>query len=131
MGLIFGHRGYGSSPRAVSLHGLIGYADNNFAGVPEDRKSVIGYYFFISGAVVSWSSKKHRLHFNHQSIIHRAWHAAKDAVGIRRFINELVLEVVENVILHDDNEMSITLTKMKRVSDVLSTLMYKITTSGC
>lgn len=38
-------------------------------------------------------------------------HAAREAVGIRRFINELVLEVVENVTLHDDNEMSITLTK--------------------
>lgn len=34
-------------------------------------------------------------------------HAAREAVGIRRFINELVLEVVENVTLHDDSEMSI------------------------
>lgn len=38
-------------------------------------------------------------------------HAAREAVGTRRFINGLGLEVVENVTLHDDNEMSTTLTK--------------------
>lgn len=35
------------------------YIDSNFAEDPEDQKSVIGYYFFFNGAVVSWSSKKH------------------------------------------------------------------------
>lgn len=40
------------------LFGLVGYADSNFAGDPKDRKSVIGYYFFLNGVIVSWSSKK-------------------------------------------------------------------------
>ena len=39
-------------------YGLIGYADSNFAGDPEDCKSVIGYWFFFNGAVVLWSNKK-------------------------------------------------------------------------
>lgn len=48
---------YGRSTRHPPPYGLIGYADN-FARDPEDRKSVIGYCFFLNGAVVSWRSKK-------------------------------------------------------------------------
>lgn len=42
-------------------------------------------------------------------------HAAREAVWIRRFVNEMAnklrLEVVEELTLHGDNEMSITLTR--------------------
>lgn len=58
MGLTFG-RG-AANPRRPPPYGLIGYGDSNFAGDPEDRKSVMGYCFFLNGAVVSWSSKKQR-----------------------------------------------------------------------
>ena len=35
------------------LYGLVGYTNNNYAGNPEDQKSMIGYYFFSNKAVVS------------------------------------------------------------------------------
>ena len=54
LGLIYGRTTTRDSPP----YGLISYADSNFAGDPEDRKSVMGYCFFLNGAVVSWSSKK-------------------------------------------------------------------------
>lgn len=44
---------YGRTPNNPFLYGLTGYADNNFAGDPADRKLVMGYCFFLNGAVVS------------------------------------------------------------------------------
>lgn len=35
--------------------GLIGYADSNFAGDPEERMSVLVYCLFMAGSPVSWS----------------------------------------------------------------------------
>ena len=58
MGLIFGQESAERLPRDPSPYGLVGYVESNFAGCPEDRKSVMGYCFFLNGAVVSWSSKK-------------------------------------------------------------------------
>ncbi len=61
MGLIFGRASAnGQLPQDPPPYVLVGYADSNFAGDPEDRKSVMGYCFFLNGAVVSWSSKKQR-----------------------------------------------------------------------
>ena len=60
MGMIFGRESTNRQPRDPPPYGLEGYADSNFAGDPEDRKSLMGYCFFRNGAVVSWSSKKHR-----------------------------------------------------------------------
>ena len=60
MGLIFGRESAERLPRDPLPYGLVGYADSNFAGDPEDRKSVMGYFFFLNGAVVFWSSKRQR-----------------------------------------------------------------------
>jgi len=37
---------------------LVAYADSDYAGDLEDRKSTPGYVFLISSGAVSWSSKK-------------------------------------------------------------------------
>lgn len=37
----------------------IGFSDAQWAGDQDDRKSVTGYMFRISGAAVSWRSKTH------------------------------------------------------------------------
>lgn len=31
-------------------YGLVGYADSNYAGNPKDRKSVLGYCFYLNGS---------------------------------------------------------------------------------
>lgn len=49
-----------SSLRDLLPFGLKSYTDSNFAGDPKDRKSIMGYYFFLNGVVISWSSKKQR-----------------------------------------------------------------------
>lgn len=113
MGLIFGRESDSRLPRDPPLYGLIGYADSNFAGDPEDRKSVMGNCFFLNGAAVSWSSKEQRTVSTSTTEAEyiALGHAAREAVWIRRFINEMSFETVEGLTLHGDNEISIALTK--------------------
>lgn len=40
--------------------GLIGYANRNLVSGPENRKPVMGYCFFMAGALLLWSSNKQR-----------------------------------------------------------------------
>ena len=47
----------GSSLILPASYDLIRYGDNNFVKDPEDRKSVMRYYFFLNKAIVLWSSK--------------------------------------------------------------------------
>ena len=51
---------YEANEAKISPYGLVGYVDSNYAGNPEDCKSVMEHCFFINGAVVSWCSKKQR-----------------------------------------------------------------------
>ncbi len=113
IGLVFEREVKGHIPKDPSPYGLIGYADSNFAKNLGDRNLVMEYYFFMNGAVVLWSSKKQR---TVSTCITEAdyiafGYVAKEAVWIRRFINKINLEVVRDVTLHGNNEMSITLTK--------------------
>lgn len=112
MGLTFGRETNWMS-RDPPPYGLLGFADSNFAGDPEDRKSVMGYCFFLNGAVVSWSSKKQRIVSTSTTEAEyiALGHASREAVWIRRFINEMELEIVDGITLNGDNEMSIALTK--------------------
>lgn len=59
--LVYRQRPDRSSLILPAPYGLIRYGNSNFAEDPEDRKSVMGYCFFLNGAVVSWSSKKQRI----------------------------------------------------------------------
>ena len=73
----------------------------------------MGYCFFLNGAVVSWSSKKQRTVSTSTTEAEyiALGHAAREAVWIRRFINEIEIEVIGDLTLFGDNEMSIALTK--------------------
>lgn len=108
MGLMFGRTTINPPP-----YGLTGYADSNFAGDPADRKSVMGYCFFLNGTVASWSSKKQRTVSTSttEAKYIALGHAVREAVWIRRFINEMDVDTVENLTLYRDNTMSINLTK--------------------
>ncbi len=53
LGLVYGSQPQSETPAAPSLFGLIGYRDSSYAGDPKNRKSVMGYCYFLNGAVVS------------------------------------------------------------------------------
>ncbi len=79
------------APIAPSPFKLIGYGNSSYAGDPEDRKSVIRYCYFINGAIISWCSKKQKTVLT--SIIEAKYiafgHAIREAIWLRRFLNEL------------------------------------------
>lgn len=110
--LVYGQRPDGSSSTLPAPYGLVGYGDSNFAGDPEDRKSVMGYCFFLNGAVVSWSSKKQKTVSTSTTEAEyiAIGHAAREGVWIKRFINELQLEIT-GLSLKGDSEASLNLTK--------------------
>ena len=37
---------------------FIGFTDNNFVGILDDRKRTSGYVFHLGSGVISWTSKK-------------------------------------------------------------------------
>ncbi|PNY07765.1 putative copia-type polyprotein [Trifolium pratense] len=49
---------YGLFYKKSEINELVGFSDSDYAGDLDDRKSTSGYVFLLSGAAVSWSSKK-------------------------------------------------------------------------
>ena len=93
---------------------LRGYADASYAGDPQDRKSIMGYCFMLNGGIVTWSSRKQRTVSNSTTEAEyiATSYAAKEAVWIRRYVNELKLdEPLRSVNLKGDNMTGVTLTK--------------------
>lgn len=120
LGLVYGahpqseNKAKAKTPAGQLPFGLVGYADSNYAGDPEDRKSVIGHCFFIHGAIVSWCSKKQRTISTSttEAKYIALGHAGRESAWIRRFLIELrVSDPVGACILHGDNETSIILTR--------------------
>lgn len=94
---------------------LIGFVDSDFANCEDSRKSTTGYVFLFAGAPISWSSKR-------QSTIAQstmdaeyiaASEAARDAVWIRNFLNDLRIRdiAVKTVPLGIDNNCALKLTR--------------------
>lgn len=95
-------------------YGPTRYANSNYAGDPKDCKSVMGYCFFINGAVVSWCSKKQRTVSTSTTKAEyiALGHAARENVWIRKFLNKLKMsDLINPCTLYGDNKTSIILTK--------------------
>lgn len=95
-------------------YGLIGYADSNYAGDPEDRKSVMGYCFFFNGALATWSSKRQRTVSTPTTKAEyiALGHGAREAVWLKKLVNELMpQDLISKITLLGDNESSIPLTR--------------------
>lgn len=105
---------YRAGEDKIPLYGLEEYADNNYAGDPEDCKSVMEYCFFVNRAVIFWCSKKQQT--VPTSIIKAKYialgHAARESVWIKCFFNKLkIADPINACTLYKDNKASIILTK--------------------
>lgn len=97
-----------------SPFGLVKYADRNYIGDLEDRKSVMENRFFLHRAIVSWYSKKQRIVITSTTKARyiALEYATHKNVWIRRFLNELKMEIlIRACLLYGDNETSIILIK--------------------
>jgi len=96
------------------LH-LTGFVDSDFAGCEDSRRSTTGWVFTLAGGPVSWSSQRQKTVAT--STMDAEYiagaEAAKEAVWIRNFINDLRIPGVhiDTVPLYIDNNSALKLTK--------------------
>ena len=92
----------------------IGYSDADWGGDLEDRKSTSGYLFQISGAAVSWRSKKQTcvaLSTAEAEYVALA-SAAQEAMWMRQLTAELEIDApAEAITIFEDNQSAICMTK--------------------
>lgn len=94
---------------------LKGFADADWAGSCDERKSYTGYTFMLAGASIAWEShKQHTVALSSTEAEYMALtSAAKEAVYLRNFLTELGFQSLVNqpIILHGDNLSSHHLVK--------------------
>ena len=90
---------------------LVGYTDSDWANNQDDRRSVTGYVFTLSGGPISWNSR--RQHTIAQSSVEAEYMAmaesVKEAIWLRRLLGELSHDITSPTPLHADNTGSIAL----------------------
>lgn len=88
---------------------LYGYADADFAGDTDDRKSTSGIVFMLNGGPIHWKSKKQSsvsLSTTESEFI-SACDAAKDAVHLHMLLNELGFIQPQPIHIYEDNQATI------------------------
>ena len=84
---------------------LLGFSDASYASDPDDRKSMSGYLFFLSNALISWSAHK-------QSIVALSTmeseyialsNAAKEAIFLRKLLSSLMVHPTRPTIINTDS----------------------------
>lgn len=94
---------------------LMGFVDSDFAGCEDSRRSTTGWVFTLAGGPVSWSSQRQKTVAT--STMDAEYiagaEAAKEAVWIRNFINDLRIPGVhiDTVPLYIDNNSALKLTR--------------------
>ena len=98
---------------------LVGFADSDWAGFTDSRKSTEGYVFSLCGGAVSWKSKKETVvalstcEAEYISICS----ATKEAVWLSRIVNDILgVKNTTPVPLHIENDGSIDLAKNETIS---------------
>jgi hypothetical protein len=108
LGLLFGRRGGDVKQQSVSA-----YADADWAGDKDDRKSVSGWVAFLNGDPVSWSSKKQKV--VSQSTCEAELYAEAAAINELKWLSDLMheigLELASAPVVYGDNQSAQALSK--------------------
>ena len=95
------------------LKSCVEFSDVDWAGDLDDRKSTSGYIFQLSGAAISWRSKKQAcvaLSTAEAEYIALA-SAAQEAVWVRQLLTDLRSNPEEATRIYEDNQSAICLAK--------------------
>ena len=92
---------------------LIGYADADFGGDPDDRKSTTGYVFLLCGGAISWRSKKQPTPALSpaEAEYMAAAEATQEAIWLRQLLKDLKIEQKQPTTIFEDNQGCIAMTK--------------------
>ena len=88
---------------------IVGFSDADWAGNANDRKSTSGYLFMVSGAPVSWKSKKQTcVALSTAEAEYVALTAAtQEITWLRQLLKDLHNEQVKPTVIHEDNQSAI------------------------
>ena len=92
---------------------LSGYADADWAGDVDTRKSTSGYVFRIGSSTVSWSSKRQTvvaLSTTEAEYVSLSY-ATQETVWLRKLLGSIGFDQHKSTILHEDNQSTIALIK--------------------
>jgi hypothetical protein len=104
---------YGLFYKKSERNELVGFSVSDYAGDLDDRKSTYGYVFLLSGAAVSWSSKKQlvvTLSTTEVEFIAAA-SCACQGIWLRRILDEVKYKQQGPTMLFCDNNSTIKLSK--------------------
>jgi len=104
---------YGLFYKKSEINVLVGFSDSDYAGDLDDHKSTSGYVFLLSGAAVSWSSKKQpvvTLSTTEAEFIAAAACACQ-GIWLRRILEEVKCTQLGPLMLFCDNSSAIKLSK--------------------
>jgi len=92
---------------------LQGYVDADWANCIIDRRSYTGYVFVLSSGAISWESRKQRTVAlsSTEAEYMGLTEAAKEAVFLRKFLNELGFEKLSEMTLFNDNQSALKLSE--------------------
>jgi transposase InsO family protein len=102
-----------TSPNEPPSLTLRGYCDSDWAEDSIDRRSITGYAFLLSGAPISWASRKQSTvaHSSTEAEYMAVSDAAKEAVWWRSFLSSLGFNQSNATTILSDNQGSIKLSK--------------------
>jgi hypothetical protein len=92
---------------------LVGYSDASWGNDLDTRKSTTGYIFYVSGGVVSWTSKKQNtVALSTTEAEYMALsHTTKEAIWLRGLLRELGYTQNQATTIFEDNQSCINLAK--------------------
>ncbi|KAG6617006.1 Retrovirus-related Pol polyprotein from transposon TNT 1-94 [Phytophthora cinnamomi] len=104
LGLVFNGRTKGE---------LFGYADANWAGDLDTRRSTTGYVFFLNGSAISWKSKRQPTvaTSSTEAEYMALYNATQEAVWLRQLLKDVGAECVGATTIFQDNQGCIALAK--------------------
>lgn len=115
-----GTRNYGLLYSSEETNNLTGYSDADWAGDLNDRKSTSGYLFKMSGAAISWKSKKQTcvaLSTAEAEYMALA-SAAQEAVWLQRLTSDISKTSINPTTIYEDNQSAICMAKILSITDV-------------
>ena len=106
-----GTSNYGLCFGETKLKKLIGFTDSDYAGDLTTRRSTSGFVFLLNGGPVAWSSRRQTCVAlsTTEAEYMAACEAAKEAVWMRRFLNEIKEEPTGPISVYCDNQSAIKL----------------------